>query len=161
MRELCQEHAGRFRLIAFGHVDPRYRQVLAGLPGVELRTPYVAFQLDALLDEVDVGLVPSVWEEAYAYAGIEFLAKGIPVLANAIGGVTDYTREGETGWLNRSCEAPELARIMARLVEQPAEVDALSAKVRARRDEIVMPLARHAEEVDALYRELIAARAPS
>ena len=35
-------------------------------------------ELDSILDDVDVGLMPSIWEEAYGYAGIEFLAKGIP-----------------------------------------------------------------------------------
>jgi len=54
-------------------------------------------ELDHILDEVDVGIMPSVREEAYGYAGMEFLAKGIPVISNAIGGLVDYTREGETG----------------------------------------------------------------
>ena len=52
--------------------------------------PFAPAELDAILDEVDVGLMPSVWEEAYGYAGVEFLAKGIPVIANAIGGMPDY-----------------------------------------------------------------------
>ncbi len=76
-------------------------------------------ELDSVLDDVDVGIVPSIWEEAYGFVGPEFLAKGIPVIANAIGGMPEYTRDGETGWLNRSCSALELARIMGDISRKP------------------------------------------
>lgn len=39
----------------------------------------------------------------YGYAGVKFLAKGIPVIANALGEMPEYTRPRVTGWLNRSC----------------------------------------------------------
>ena len=91
------------------------------------------------------------------FAGIEFLAKGIPVIANAIGGMTDYTRDGETGWLNRSCSAGELARILADLIEHPEQIAELNAKLLANRGSIVKPFARHADEMDAVYREAIQA----
>lgn len=48
------------------------------LAGVEIRGPYRPEELDGLLDEVDVGIMPSIWEEAYGFAGVEFLAKGSP-----------------------------------------------------------------------------------
>jgi glycosyltransferase involved in cell wall biosynthesis len=153
-----QAQAGRFRLLVFGHIDPQFAGLARDLPGIDLRGPFGPAELDGMLDPVDVGIVPSVWEEAYAYAGIEFLAKGIPVIANAIGGMGDYTREGETGWLNRSCSAPELARIMAGLIEQPERVVSLNERVLAERDSIVKPIARHAAEMDAVYRELLRAR---
>jgi glycosyltransferase involved in cell wall biosynthesis len=111
-----------------------------------------------LLDEVDVGIVPSIWEEAYAYAGMEFLAKGIPVIANAIGGMPDYTRPDQTGWLNRSCSAAELAAIMRDIVENPAQVADLNRHLRDERSSIVMSLERHADEMDAVYRELLNGR---
>ena len=84
--------------------------------------------------------MPSVWEEAYGYAGVEFLAKGIPVIANAIGGMPDYTREGETGWLNRSCSAEELARIIAGIVDRPEQVVELNERLIATRDSVVKPM---------------------
>jgi glycosyltransferase involved in cell wall biosynthesis len=147
--------AGRARLLLFGYVDRAYAAEAARLPGVELRGSFVPDQLDGLLDEVDIGVMPSVWEEAYGYAGLEFLAKGIPVLANAIGGMTDYVREGETGWLNHSCDAAGLARVMRRAVERPEDVERLSASVRARRDELILPMSRHAAQLEEVYREEI------
>jgi glycosyltransferase involved in cell wall biosynthesis len=146
---------GSYRLLVLGHVEPEFANAARGVPGIEIGRRFAPAELDTILDGVDVGLMPSIWEEAYGYAGVEFLAKGIPVIANAIGGMTDYTREGETGWLNRSCSAPELARIMAGVVERPEQVSELNAKLRASRDSIVKPMARHADEMDGVYRQAI------
>jgi glycosyltransferase involved in cell wall biosynthesis len=149
-----QARAGRFRLLVLGHIAPRFAAEASALPGVELHGAYDPSELDGLLDAVDVGLMPSVWEEAYGYAGVEFLAKGIPLIANAIGGMVDYAREGETGWLNRSCSGIELARIMAALIERPQDVAELNTRVLAARDAIIRPMAAHAGEMDGIYREL-------
>jgi glycosyltransferase involved in cell wall biosynthesis len=108
-----------------------------------------------MLEPVDVGLIPSVWEEAYAFAGVEFLAKGIPVIANAIGGMPDYVHPGRTGWLNRSCGAEELARIMGDIVDRPQQVVDLNARLRASRAEVVTTIAQHAEEMAGIYDEVI------
>jgi glycosyltransferase involved in cell wall biosynthesis len=148
----------RFRLLVLGHVDPRFRAESEGVPDIEIGSRFAPTELDSILDGVDVGLMPSIWEEAYGYAGVEFLAKGIPVIANAIGGMPDYTRDGETGWLNRSRTAEELAEIMAGVIERPSQVVELNAKLRAGRDEIVKPMARHAEEMEAVYRDVMATR---
>ena len=147
--------AGQFRLRVFGHVDPRFRDIAAGMPGIEIGRYFGASALDSILDDVDVGLMPSIWEEAYGYVGVEFLAKGIPVIANAIGGMPDYTREGETGWLNHSLSAEELARIIAGILDEPEQVVRLNERLIASRGAIVKPMARHAEEMDAIYAELV------
>jgi glycosyltransferase involved in cell wall biosynthesis len=150
-------NAGSYRLLVLGHADPRFAALARDVPGIEIGDRFAPSELDSILNGIDVGLMPSIWEEAYGYAGVEFLAKGIPVLANAIGGMPDYTREGETGWLNRSCTAEELATLMAGIVERPEQIADLNTKLLAARDSIVKPMARHADEMDAVYRELTSA----
>jgi glycosyltransferase involved in cell wall biosynthesis len=147
--------AGRARLIVFGFSNPDVREEVSRISGVELAGPYRPDELDRRLDEVDVGIMPSIWEEAYGYAGVEFLSKGIPVIANAIGGMVDYVREGETGWLNHRRDAEGLAAIMRAIVEQPAQIGVLNRKLMEAHDSIVAPLASHAEEMDQLYRGVI------
>ena len=160
MRALeAHARAGRLRLLVLGDIDPRLRAMADGVAGIEIRGRYPTGGQDRALDEIDVGLVPSVWEEAYGFAGMEFLAKGIPVIANAIGGMPDYVRDGETGWLNHSCSATELARLMDGLVARPEAVRERNAALIAGRDAIVTPLARHADEIDALYAEVAGAPA--
>ena len=70
--------AGGFRLVVFGHVDPRFRGRVAGLAGIEIRRHFDPAALDSILDEVDVGLMPSIWEEAYGYAGSSSSPRGSP-----------------------------------------------------------------------------------
>jgi len=149
--------AGRFRLVVYGHVDPRFRELATDVPGIEIGRYFAPPALDSILEEVDVGLMPSIWEEAYGYAGLEFLAKGIPVIANAIGGMPDYTRDGETGWLNRSCSAEELARIIGGILDSPEQLTRLNEHLISSRDTVVKPMATHADEMDAVYREAASA----
>jgi glycosyltransferase involved in cell wall biosynthesis len=150
--------AGSFRLIVLGPIDPAVAAELEQLKAIEVGPigPFSDDQLDAALDEVDVGIVPSIWEEAYGLVGPEFLAKGIPVIANAIGAMPEYTRDGETGWLNHSCSAPGLARIMRGAVEHPEQVAHLNARILAGRDTLIKPMARHGDEIEAVYHELSA-----
>jgi glycosyltransferase involved in cell wall biosynthesis len=145
----------RFRLLVFGTVEPAAHAELARHPSVELRGVIGSGQLDVGLDDVDVGLMPSVWEEAYAFAGMEFLAKGIPLIANPIGGIVDYAREGETAWLNRSCTGAGLADLMLAAADAPERVVELHESVLAARPSLVKGMDQHAGEMDALYGELV------
>jgi glycosyltransferase involved in cell wall biosynthesis len=149
--------ADAVRLTVLGDVEPAVAPALAADSGVDLVGRYQSEELGALLDGVDVGLVPSVWEEALGYVGLEFLAKGIPVIGSARGGIVEYTLPGRTGWLNRSGGAEELAAHMLAAARDPEEVLRLHREVVARRGELVVPMARHLEEVQAVYGDLLAA----
>lgn len=146
-------YGGTFELLVLGPVHPSARARLARFPEVEPAGEYDRRELDRLLARVDVGIMPSIWEEAYGFAGLELLAKGIPVVANRIGGMVDYVREGETGWLNESRSAEEMAAILTRLIDDPGEVAERSRGVLAARDELIMPFERHVGEIEAAYRE--------
>jgi glycosyltransferase involved in cell wall biosynthesis len=150
--------AGSFRLLVLGPVHPSAAPRLDRFPEVELLGEYDRFELDRLLEDVDVGIMPSVWEEAYGFAGIELLAKGIPVVANRIGGMVEYVRDGESGWLNESCSAEGLTATLKALFDDPSQVAEMSRRVLARRAELVKPFDDHALEMEAIYREAIADR---
>lgn len=150
----------RFRLAVHGPMPPQVQQRLATHPSVELHGSYSTDQLDDLLDPVDVGLFPSVWEEVYGFVGLEFLAKGIPVIGNAVGAIPEYVRPGQTGWLNRSCSGSELADLMASVVEDPSQVARLSATVAQARNELIAPFETGLAQLLDLYRELLAQRGP-
>ena len=140
-----------------GLVNERVRDALERVPAVRIRRRYRPAELDSILEEADVGLVPSLWEEVLANAGLEFIAKGVPVVANALGGMPDYTIPGVTGWLNRSCGPEELAGIMAAIAADPGQIVELNASIRRRRDDFVTSLDRHTERLEAIYEEVIAA----
>jgi glycosyltransferase involved in cell wall biosynthesis len=141
----------RWHLLVFGPVDPSAEAELARSPGVSVRGGFHNSELDRLLDEVDVGLVPSVWEETYGFVGLEFLAKGIPLLATPIGGVVEYAREGETAWLNHSRSGEGLAELMQAIVDRPERVVELHRSVVGLRDDLIIPIDAHAERMDEQY----------
>jgi glycosyltransferase involved in cell wall biosynthesis len=156
-RRLAGRPDGDHVLHVQGLVDPRVRDELERLPAVRLHGPYERDRLDSILAESDVGLVPSAWEEVLGHVGLECLAAGVPVVANALGGLTDYVVPGETGWINRSCTGEELARIMAAIIDDPEQVVRLNRSTLARRDALIRPLEWHLGELDKVYEEVIAA----
>lgn len=146
----------RYRLYVHGGVAAHVRPALTAHPSVELHGDYRAEQLDELLEDVDVGLMPSVWEEVYGFVGLEFLAKGIPVIGSALGAIPEYVRPGQTGWLNRSVSGDELADLMTRAIEDPAEVERMGTAAIALRDDLIHPFAAQLAELFELYDELLA-----
>ena len=67
--------------------------------------------------------------------------------------MVDYVRDGETGWLNASRSAEEMAAILMRLIDDPGEVAERSRGVLAAREELIKPFERHVGEIEAAYRE--------
>lgn len=147
--------SGEYRLTVLGHTEPAVREALAASPSISLAGPYEPADLDRVLDRADVGIFPSAWEETHGFVGVEMLAKGLPVIASALGGISEYVIEGETGWLDRSVSGEGLAKVIATALDDRAGVEHLRRSVRARRDEIVRPMAAHVAEVEALYAELV------
>lgn len=147
-------YAGRYRLVIHGSVEPSVAAELAYASSVTLTGPYQPAQLSRLLDAADVGILPSVWEETHGFVGIEMLAKGLPVIGSARGGIPEYVRPGATGWLNHSATGAELAEIMMGAIDDPSEVERMRRSVRALREELVRPMGEHVAEVQALYAEV-------
>ena len=147
--------AGELTLSIAGQVDPAVADRVAASPLTRILGPYATHELDTMLEEFHVGIVPSVWEETHGFTGVELLAKGIPVIGNAVGGIVEYTRDGETGWLNHDRSAKGLAAIMAAIVRDPAEVVALSERILEHRHELVPPMGAHVAALEEAYRELV------
>lgn len=160
VRSLCAAGLGEdFRLAVHGVVAEHVAGALAEIASVEVRGPYLSQDLEMLLADSHIGIVPSVWEEAYGHVGGEFIACGMPVISNARGGLPFHTLPGKTGWLNTSNDGAGLASIMAQIVRRPAEVRRMSDLVLAHRAEVVIPFATHLDELDSIYAELVERRA--
>ena len=98
--------------------------------------------------------MPSIWEEAYGYAGVEMLAKGLPVIGNNIGGITDYVKPGKTGWINETNTGSGLGAIMRDIIDRPQIIVTLNAIIRDTRNEIVKTMNTHLREMNDLYGEV-------
>jgi glycosyltransferase involved in cell wall biosynthesis len=134
-----------------GQVDPAIADRVAASPLVRIIGAYSTEDLDGMLEKFHVGIVPSIWEETHGFTGVELLAKGVPVIGNAVGGIVEYTRDGETGWLNRDSSFRGVAAIMAAIVREPEQVARLSERIVELRNELVPPMAAHVAALDELY----------
>jgi glycosyltransferase involved in cell wall biosynthesis len=146
---------GRYRLSVHGPASPHVLRALNDHPSVDLHDEYEPDELDQLLEHGDVGLLPSVWEEVYGYVGLEYLAKAIPVIGNAIGAIPEYVRPNQTGWLNQTGTADELAELMASAIEHPEEVKRLGETTAELRAELIEPSEAPLARLTELYAELV------
>lgn len=149
-----------FHLSVYGYLEERAERVLPDYPAASWEGFYGPEHMNELFAGQHVGIVSSIWEECYGFVGVEMLAAGLPVIGNAIGGITDYVIDGETGWRNESCDGDGLAEIMAGIIRDPAQVLALNRNVIARRADFVTSLDVHVREMEDVYAGLIAGRLP-
>ncbi len=59
---------------------------------------FLGWQKDIPFHRWDVFVIPSL-EEAFGMAALEAMAAGLPVVASAVGGLTELVKDGKTGWL--------------------------------------------------------------
>ena len=105
--------ANAFRTLAGS--DVRYELHVYGnnIPGPELRQVsyhgrYQSSDLDRIAAQADFCIVPSVWDETLGFAGLEMLARGVPLVASARAGVGDFIQDGRNGLLFDPASADSL-----------------------------------------------------
>jgi len=131
-------------LVARSATDPRVR--FAG--------PFPREQLGTVLAETDVLVVTSRWYENTPFVVLEAFAAGVPVVAADLGGMSELVRDGENGELFRADDAADLRAKLERLAAEPERLDRYRRslpKTKTMRD--------NAAEFEAIYAELVAARA--
>jgi glycosyltransferase involved in cell wall biosynthesis len=152
--------AGRVRMNILGEgplreeLEAKARRVC---PDGRIRFPgYVAG--DALHDairEASFAVVPSEWYENLPYAVLEPFALGRPVLGARIGGIPELVRDGETGRLFPSGDAPALAAALASMASPEAGLSAMGERAR-RVVEREYAEAPHLERLLRIYAEVAA-----
>jgi glycosyltransferase involved in cell wall biosynthesis len=104
----------------------------------------------------DAFVLPSV-NEGTPVSAIESLASGTAVVANRVGGVPDVVRDGVDGFLVEPGDIGGAASRLAELAEDPALRARLGGSGRARVLERYS-VARLVDDIDRLYRSLLAAK---
>lgn len=127
LESLALVHA-RFECIVAGDGHHReHCEALSGQLGLDDRVKFLGYvppeQLDPHYRESAIAVVSSVWPEPFGLAGLEAMRHGLPIVAFDTGGIREWLRDGESGfvapWMDRVAFAarielllrdPEIAR---------------------------------------------------
>lgn len=156
VRRLNDEGLGDlYEMHIWGEFDYQIKEIVE-IPNVHYHGSYEIDQLDEILNQVDVGIIPSMLEEVYGYTGIEFLKKGIPIIGNAKGGITDYTINDLTGWVNSTASSLELVNIIKYILKNPEKIDTLNKKILNDKT-LIKSMDTHFKEINGIYNRIIKA----
>ncbi len=145
-REIPPERA---RFLFFGPASAQTREELRRLAGgrpLEFHGPYRQEDLPRILEEIDVAVVPTLFQETVGLTALESQAAGVPVIASAIGALPEWVTHGHNGLLFPPGDVGTLRRELLRVVEDPEWVARLSAHTRPPRS-----VWEHAEELLRIY----------
>lgn len=74
---------------------------------------------EVFFSEVDVLVVPSIWNEPFGRTVVEAYAHGVPVIGSNRGGIPELIEEGHTGFLFDPSRPEDLTAKMRRYVDRP------------------------------------------
>ena len=106
------------------------------------------------LAAMDVFVFPVRWNEGFGLSLVEAMAAGKPVVATRVGAVPDIVRHGQDGWLVEPEDVVSMADGIAHLLRDPSAARRMGQTARERVRE-AFSLARMADQVEAVYRELV------
>ncbi len=110
-----------FEAIILGDGNHRsYCEVLCRKLNLQDRVHFAGFvpqeELRNYYAEATAVVVPSVWPEPIATIGLEVMRYGLPVVAFDAGGISDWLKDGENGylvpWMDTDCFASHLDSLM-------------------------------------------------
>lgn len=154
-------HKGYQLLVkAFSKLDQRKSKLIMwrmgankiSTPGlnIEVRNAYKPEEIDRIFKEIDVGIVPSIWEETFGMIGIEFLTAGIPVIGSEIGGITEWLKDKQNGFLIPPGDTDCLAQKMDMFISDPALIAKFQQQIKPWKT-----FGEHTNEIINLYKETI------
>ena len=106
----------------------------------------------AILNQADVMVVPSIWHEPFGRTVIEAYQHGLVVIASRAGGLPELIEEGSTGRLFEPGNGQQLAALLSELAAAPDKLAAMKQRAAERARDF--SLTRHVENYLAVYRSL-------
>lgn len=122
------------------------QQVAASAPAIRFCGPYDRKSLPAVLAALDVVVVPSLWYENTPFVVLEAMSAGVPVLASDLGGLREVVHDGRNGELFAAGDAADLARRLARLRDDPGQLQAYRGRM-----DPVKTIAQSVGEIETIY----------
>lgn len=155
-RALVARHGEAVRFVVAGSGAPALMAELAqAFPGAATR--FLGWcRPEDFYAEVDLVVVPSLWDEPYGRVSVEPLQHGIPVIVARSGGLPENIVDGVSGRSFEAGDAAALATILGELVADRAALAALSRGAAARASDYGFD--RFVGRLDAMAEAVVAAK---
>jgi glycosyltransferase involved in cell wall biosynthesis len=111
-------------------------------------------ELQNIVANAKLVVVPSCWYENAPYSVIEAMSLGRPVVCAKIGGLAELIKDGENGFLFKAGDISDLTRVIDKCLGQEANLTAISTKAKNSVETKNNP-ARYYSELLALYQTAI------
>jgi glycosyltransferase involved in cell wall biosynthesis len=91
-------------------------------PRIHFAGPYEPARVGKVMADLDLLVVPSLWYENSPFVILEAFAAGLPVVASALGGMTEIVQEGVDGFTFPPGDSQALCGILKSLLDEPKRV---------------------------------------
>lgn len=105
---------------------------------------FTSGQLDDILKDVDLGVIPSLWEDNLPQVAIETVSRGIPVITSDLGGAKEIS--GNPAFIYSAGDHMGFIRTLARIVD-----GTLPLGEYWKHDPVLHSLQDHADELERSY----------
>ena len=124
--------APQARLVIYGAgpLEAEVRSAATDDPRIRVAGAYTPDQLGAVLQAMDVMVVPSLWHENLPLTMLEAHAGGVPVLVSDVAGMTECVTDGINGFTFRRGDEEDLLRTLQLIVSQPDLLHPIQANLR-------------------------------
>lgn len=120
-------------------------------PYMVCHKPYKYQELPDVMNQFDVLVTPSEWEETFGFTVLEGLSYGIPVIVSDKVGAKDLIVEGKNGFIVNG-EKQVIKECMLRLIEETKLLDEMNEYIFNNFQ--VKTMSEHAKELEMLYQNV-------
>jgi glycosyltransferase involved in cell wall biosynthesis len=122
---------------------------------IELRPWARREEITEAFAAASVFVFPSIWPETLGIVGLEALATGVPVVASDVGGVREWLRDGENGYLVPPKDSVAIAERVRLLLDSPERNRAFGeAGLALMREKFAVSV--HTDQLEAIYSSALA-----
>lgn len=113
---------------------------------------YIASQLEAIYDNTDVLVIPSVWSETFSFVALEALSFGVPVLMSENVGAQLLIKDIAPSFIFHDKKG--LENKIREILENPQELDLYNSRILAAKN-INFSEQKHAKDIVDFYKYVI------
>lgn len=122
----------RFQILGTGPDEASLKE-LAKTSGIESRAQFVGYvahaDMPAYLHKADIFIRPSR-SEGQGASFIEAMAAGLPLIATGVGGIPDFLRDGENGFVVEANNPQSIADAVKKALENKDKLAAMATKAK-------------------------------